>query len=136
MAFNPLNLPGSYPGEGTAGDDAARVVKGFAVKFNARDLQGMDEFLHFPHVILAGEHLTIWDGPGQMPSDLFVELAKAGWHHSDYHEVTPVLVAPHKVHFYVHYTRNQPDGTVISDHRNLWIVTFDNGRWGIKQRSY
>jgi hypothetical protein len=34
------------------------------------------------------------------------------------------------------YSRNRADGSIITQHRNLWIVTWQDGRWGIKQRSY
>ncbi|MGY3485691.1 hypothetical protein ACVW1C_003574 [Bradyrhizobium sp. USDA 4011] len=34
------------------------------------------------------------------------------------------------------YSRDRTDGSIASRHRNLWIVTSENGRWGIKLRSY
>jgi hypothetical protein len=124
-------------------DEAAKIasviecVEAFTDCFNARDLEGMDARLHFPHVILSGEKLVLWDKPGQLPSTFFEGLSEStGWHHSRYQAKHPVLVSPRKVHLVVDYTRNRSDGSVITSHRNLWIVTFDRGRWGIKQRSY
>jgi hypothetical protein len=97
----------------------------------------MDATLHFPHVILVGERLVVWDKPGQLPSTFFDDLSRSsGWHHSSYQAKCPVLVSPRKVHLVVEYTRNRSDGSVVSSDRNLWIVTFDQGRCGIKQRSY
>jgi hypothetical protein len=43
---------------------------------------------------------------------------------------------PAKGHLFVEYSRNRADGSIITLHQNLWIVTYDGGRWGIKQRSY
>jgi hypothetical protein len=40
------------------------------------------------------------------------------------------------VHLVVAYTRNRQDGSVISGHESLWIVTLESERWAIKQRSY
>ncbi|MEK9211397.1 hypothetical protein [Sphingomonas sp. 2378] len=116
---------------------ALRCVEAFTDQFNARNLHGMDGLLHFPHVILSGENLVVWDGPGQLPSSFFDDLsASTGWDRTTYHDKRAVLTSPRKVHLVVEYTRDRADGTAVSHHSNLWIVTFDEGRWGIKQRSY
>ena len=115
---------------------ALDAIERFTSFFNARDLAGMDGCLHFPHVILSGECLAVWDSPGQMPPDFFVDLMRTGWHRTAYVERRPVLVSPRKVHLLVDYTRNRADGTVVSRHENLWVATEQEGRWGIKQRSY
>lgn len=135
---NPLFIPTEDGADEVAMvESALRCVESFTDCFNARDLRGMDALLHFPHVILSGENLTIWDSPGQLPASFFDDLAgSTGWDHTTYHDKRAVLVSPRKVHFAVEYTRDRADGTVASHHSNLWIVTFDDGRWGIKQRSY
>ncbi len=115
---------------------AIATIDAFTARFNAGDLAGMDALLHFPHVILSAEQLIVWERPGQMPADFFATLAGTGWHHTAYVERRVVLVTARKVHLFVDYTRNRADGTVLSRHQNLWIVTEDRGRWGIKQRSY
>ena len=129
-----------------AGDDAdtdamiraaVATTDAFTDRFNARDLAGMDALLHFPHVILSGEELIVWEAPGRMPSTFFEDLERTtGWVRTTYVERRAVLVNVRKVHLVVDYTRDRADGSVISRHRNLWIVTWDEGRWGIKQRSY
>ncbi len=70
-----------------------------------------------------------------MPPGFFLNLAETGWDWTAYLDRRPALVSPRKVHLVVDYTRNRADGTVISRHENLWIVTLEHGRWGIKQRS-
>jgi hypothetical protein len=124
-------------------DEAAMAAKAidcvdaFTERFNARDLRGMDALLHFPHVILSGEKLVIWEGAGQLATSFFEELeASTGWYRTTYHHKRVVLVSSHKVHLLVEYSRDNAQGEAISYHRNLWIVTLDQGRWGIKQRSY
>lgn len=130
------------PGDG-AEDHAAMAanavacVEAFSARFNARDLAGMDARLHFPHIILSGEQLVIWEKSGQLPPSFFADLiASTGWDRSVYQHKQAVLVSPRKVHLLVDYTRNRSDGSIITRHRNLWIVTEQDGRWGIKQRSY
>ena len=118
-------------------DEAIALADAFTDRFNARDLAGMDSHLHFPHVILSGERLIIWDSPGQMPADFFEDLSHStGWRRTIYVERRAVLVNARKVHLFVDYTRNRADGSVITRHQNLWIVTQEAERWGIKQRSY
>lgn len=128
-------------GDGASADAmvaaALRCTDAFTERFNARDLAGMDAELHFPHVILSGERLVIWEAPGQLPPSFFDDLAAAtGWHHSTYLDRRAVLVSPRKVHLRVDYARSRADGSAASLHGNLWIVTFEDGRWGIKLRSY
>src|SRR5689334_12169686 len=54
--------------------EAVRCVETFTERFNARDLNGMDADLHFPHVILSGEQLVIWTEPGNLPASFFDDL--------------------------------------------------------------
>ncbi|MGF6428280.1 MULTISPECIES: hypothetical protein [Bradyrhizobium] len=64
---------------------AIRCIDDFTDRFNARDLAGMDVLLHFPHVILSGEQLVIWEGPDQLPPSFFDDLARTtGWAKSTY----------------------------------------------------
>lgn len=117
--------------------EAVQCIEAFTDRFNARDLDGMDRLLHFPHIILSGEQLVIWSEPGNLPTSFFDDLYRdTGWVETLYQNKLAVLVSPRKVHFVLDYTRNRADGSVASTHSNLWIVTFEDGRWGIKQRSY
>ncbi|WGR94382.1 hypothetical protein MTX26_33795 [Bradyrhizobium sp. ISRA443] len=117
--------------------EAIRCIDDFTDRFNARDLAGLDALLHFPHIILSGERVVIWEQAGQLPASFFDDLARTtGWAKSTYQRKDPVLVSSRKVHLLVEYTRDRADGSIASHHRNLWIVTSEGGRWGIKQRSY
>ncbi len=123
--------------DATALAEAVRCIEAFTSRFNARDLAGMDELLHFPHIILSGEHLVVWAEPANLPASFFDDLERdTGWAESRYQRKDAVLVSPRKVHLVVEYTRNRADGSVASSHKNLWVVTFADGRWGIKLRSY
>jgi len=128
----------AYAAEKQATVDAAMVcLEAFTDRFNDRDIAGMDALLHFPHIILSDETLTVWRTPGQLRSSFFDEMAATiGWCRSTYHSKEAVLAGPRKVHLLVRYSRDREDGSEISRHDNLWIVTFENGRWGIKLRSY
>lgn len=123
--------------ESAMASQAIACIDSFTDAFNARDLAGMDACLHFPHIILSDERLVIWEDRGQLPASFFDDLARdTGWDRTVYLDKRAVLVSPRKVHLLVEYTRNRSDGSVITLHRNLWVVTYDADRWGIKQRSY
>jgi hypothetical protein len=115
---------------------ALACIDAFTERFNARDTEGMDAHLHFPHVILAGERLVVWDGPGRHGKTFFRELAGTGWYRTRYRRREVVLATPSKVHLLVEYSRDDDAGVPLSVHRNLWIVTLDGGRWGLEQRSH
>jgi ribosomal protein S18 acetylase RimI-like enzyme len=140
-AAGPLSSVFLPEGDGANPEEMVRAAvataDAFTECFNARDLAGMDARLHFPHVILSGERLIVWDGPGQMPQGFFDDLTRTtGWDRTITTGRQAVLVSTRKVHLLMDYTRNRADGSVITRHRNLWVVTHDGGRWGIKQRSY
>ena len=116
---------------------ALSVLDQFTDRFNQRDLAGMDACLHFPHIILSGEAAKVWEAPGALPADFFPDLEqRIGWAESVYTRRDAILISKDKVHFLIGYTRNRKDGSVISSHENIWIVTREGGRWGIKLRSY
>ena len=115
---------------------ASACLDRFTAHFNACDLVGMDAELHFPHILLSGAELVVWNGPGEHPADFFDRLRASGWRETRYEAKEPVLASEDKVHFVVTYTRRGEAGVVLSTHRNLWIVTLKSDRWGIALRSY
>ena len=119
---------------------AIECIEAFTERFNARDLAGMDAMLHFPHAIVSGKEfkeLIVWEQPGQMPASFFDDLiAATGWHRTTYRHKHVILASAHKVHLLIEYSRDDAAGNVITSHQNLWIVTFEDGRWGIKVRSH
>jgi hypothetical protein len=116
--------------------EAEACLDGFTASFNRRDPVKMDQHLHFPHLMLSGAKVTVWQSPGRLPADFFETLMAAGWTHSTYEAREPLLVTPDKIHFRVQYSRRARDGAVLSAHENVWIVTRIDGRWGIAVRSY
>lgn len=115
---------------------ASECLDRFTLAFNACDARGMDEELHFPHIMLSGSERMVWQQPGQHPADFFQTLKATGWVRTQYESKTPVLVCRDKVHFLVVYSRRDRDGVAITTHTNLWIATKHEGRWGLAVRSY
>ena len=115
---------------------ASACLDRFTAHFNVCDPVGMDAELHFPHVLMSGADVVVWDAPGEPPSDFFDTLRASGWRETRYETKEPVLASEDKVHFVVTYTRRAEGGVILSTHQNLWIVTRKSGRWGIALRSY
>ena len=70
-------------------------------------------------------HSLVWSRAGQ----------SEGWTRSAWDYVEPIDAGPDKVHFRVQFTRYRVDGSAIGSYRSLYIVTFQEGRWGIQSRS-
>ena len=115
---------------------ASESLDRFTAFFNSCDTNGMDEELHFPHVMFSGAERLDWPVAGQHSADFFEKLRASGWHFTKYESKEVVLVGRDKVHFVVTYSRRNKNGDVLSMHKNLWIVTRVSGKWGISLRSY
>ena len=116
--------------------EASACLERFTNAFNACSTPRMDDELHFPHILLSGAERLVWERAGQHPSDFFSTLRSTGWHSTRYEAKEPVLASAEKVHFVVTYTRRDEKNTILSTHRNLWIVTRVTSKWGISLRSY
>ncbi|PKL66243.1 MAG: hypothetical protein CVV28_11630 [Methanobacteriales archaeon HGW-Methanobacteriales-1] len=115
---------------------AIKCLDDFGYQFNLENLKGMDDFLHFPHYLLSGNEVIVWNTRGQLPENFFHDLKKQGWSKTVTQKRELILVSSNKVHFKVKYTREKEDGTIISEHENIWIVIHKNNKWGIFLRSY
>jgi len=123
-----VHLETHTEGGAEAARSAIECIEAFTDRFNDRDREGMEARLHFPHVILSGEKLIVWDKPGQQRDSFFKDLIATGWYRTTYRRKQVVLATSRKVHLLVEYSRDDAAGEPISIHQNLWIVTFDSGR--------
>ena len=71
----------------------------------------------------SGYHLY-YQGRGQ-PTQAFTLLV----------DTLVIAAGATKVHLDVQFTRYRVDNSVIGSFRSLWIVTKDDGRWGVAARS-
>lgn len=106
----------------------------FLVAFNARDLNAFEATLNFPHVRFASGTVTILQ-PGDMKPDLFGQGALVDWDHSDWLRRNVIHAGPDKVHINTRFARYRKDGSLIAAFDSIYIVTRQDGRWGIQGRS-
>ncbi len=115
---------------------ALECLDRFGEYFEKEDLQGMDSCFHFPHYIISGNEVICWNEPGQLPKEFFRDLKKGGFKQTVVTCREVITVAENKVHFKYCYYRESVDGKIMSEHDNVWIVTYKDGKWGIQVRSY
>lgn len=126
----------STTSEQTQIQDVLNCYDAFGKYFNDEDLEGMDSCLHFPHYLVSGNEMLVWENKGQLPSCFFANLKKQGWGKTVVQSREVVLVSSNKVHLKVKYTRETSEGTILSKHDNVWIFTCKDNKWGILLRSY
>ena len=111
-----------------------RCLDAFMTAFNARDLMALDATFNFPSIRLASNKLHIIERGTRKPES-FTTGPFAEWHHSGWDRRAVIHAGPDKVHFDTRFTRYRADGSVIGGFDSIYIVTCENGHWGIKARS-
>ena len=64
-----------------------------------------------------------------------VARAGDGWARSTWDERTPIHVGKDKVHLKVKFSRWRSDGSLLGTFETIYIVTLQDGHWGIQARS-
>jgi hypothetical protein len=113
---------------------AMKCLDDFMAAFNARDLAAFEKTFNFPSVRLASNTLVILE-PGYHKPRMFEVGALAGWHHSAWERRNVIHAGDDKVHVDTRFTRHRADGSVIGSFDSIYVVTRENGHWGIKARS-
>jgi hypothetical protein len=113
---------------------AEKCLDEFMAAFNARDLKAFEATFNFPSVRLASNTLAIIE-PGHHKAEMFSRGALKEWHHSAWERRRVIHAGPDKVHFDTRFTRYRADGSVIGGFDSIYVVTCENGHWGVKARS-
>jgi hypothetical protein len=113
---------------------AMQCLDDFMAAFNARDLDAWRQTFNFPSVRLASGTLAIIDEHYHTP-DMFGRGALAEWDHSAWERREVIHAGPDKVHVDTHFVRYRKDGSVIGGFDSIYVVTRENGHWGVKARS-
>ncbi|PWK69261.1 hypothetical protein LX99_04760 [Mucilaginibacter oryzae] len=113
-----------------------QVLDEYMTTFNAKDLKGWEDTYQFPHYRLAGGKMSVLERAGLRDSvKVFGELQKQGWDHSQWDHRNIVQASADKVHVDTRFSRFRADGSLIGHYESLYILTKENGRWGVKFRS-
>ena len=115
-------------------DAAMKVLDEFMAAFNARDIDAWQKTFNFPNVRLASNTLTLSERGHHKPA-MFETGPLAEWGHSAWERREVIHSGPDKVHFDPRFTRYRGDGSVIGGFDSIYVVTREDGHWGIKARS-
>ncbi len=115
-------------------DAALHCLDAFMSAFNARDLAAFDQTFNFPSIRLASNRLVILNQGDHKPQ-MFERGALADWDHSAWERRDVIHAGPDKVHLDTRFTRYRDDGSVIGGFDSIYVVTCEDGHWGVKIRS-
>ena len=114
---------------------AMTCLDDFMVAFNGRDLAAWEKTFNFPSVRLASNNLVIIDKLGWHPTDTFTRGALKEWHHSAWERRDIIHASENKIHFDTCFVRYRADGSVLGRFDSIYVVTCEDGHWGVKARS-
>jgi len=114
---------------------AMRLLDEFMAAFNARDLEAWERTFNYPSVRLASGRLVLIENPGFHPPDMFDRFVRQGWHHSVWDHRKVINSSDDKVHFDTRFTRYREDGSKIGVYDSIYVVTRQDGHWGVQARS-
>jgi len=113
---------------------AQRVLDEFMAAFNARDIPAFENTFNFPSVRLASNRMVILE-EGSMRPEQFSSGALAEWNHSAWERRNIIHAGPDKVHIDTRFARRRKDGSLIGAFDSIYVITCENGHWGVKARS-
>lgn len=115
-------------------EQARKPIDDFFTALNARDIEGCRKTLHYPHIQIAGNELSILNDPESFQID-FQLLANEGWTYSTLDSCSMRQSCDEKVHFEIQLSMHKPNDSRYATYQALWIVTKVDGTWGIQGRS-
>ena len=115
--------------------DIMRVLDDYMSAWNRKDLAAWERTFHFPHYRLAGGKMTVLDRPGLQDPTRVWASAGSDWHHSRWDRRRIIHSSADKVHVDTKFTRCRADDSVIASYESLYILTKEDGRWGVRMRS-
>ena len=113
---------------------AMKVLDDFMTAFNARDIEAWQKTFNFPSVRLASNTLTIIDENYHQPQ-MFGRGALTEWDHSAWARREVIHAGDDKVHIDTRFVRYRKDGSELGAFDSIYVVTCENGHWGVKARS-
>lgn len=131
-------IPPAAARDATAEAAAMAVLDDYMTAFNAKDVAAWEATFHFPHYRFAGGRVAVLEKAGTRPA-LFDRLRDrpefSDWDRSAWTHRTIIHSGPDKVHVDTGFARYRADGSVIARFDSIYVVTLEDGRWGVKARS-
>jgi len=113
---------------------AEKVVEDYYAAFNARDPIAFKATFNFPHVTIR-PGAPIVSGPDDYTAAMFTIGPLADWDHSSVESREVIHADENKAHVAVRFTRHRLGGGVIGTFDVIYVITLEDGRWGMKAMS-
>ena len=113
---------------------AMACLDAFMTAFNARDMQAFEQTFNFPSIRLASNTMRIIN-KGDQTEATFDHASLKEWDHSAWEKREIIHSGADKVHIDTRFTRYRKDGSIIGGFDSIYVVTCEDGHWGIKARS-
>ena len=114
--------------------EARAALDRFLEAWNSADNNIIRRAVNYPYITHAPFGMVIANEPEQFNTD-FDGLKKQGWARSTFDKITPGQFSDQKVNFEVEYSRVNATGEVISRGYMFYVVTNNEGRWGMQYRA-
>ena len=115
--------------------EARAALEEYFLAWNAADNDAVAAISNFPRLTLGQNGLVVVRASAE---EIFVDfevLRQSGWDHSTLDLAEAVHVSPEKVHFRVVYTRYAADGRPYITTPGLYVMTRQDGHWGLQLQS-
>ena len=131
----------------TSERDAAvmAVLDQYLDSLNQLDMEGHVATYHFPHYRHASGTIVVWRNaleanpvlaaPAEQRRQRLRAVLEPEWHRSEWLQREIVQGDDRKIHVVTRFARLREDGSVIKTFDSLYVMTHQDGRWGIKGRS-
>jgi hypothetical protein len=113
---------------------AMGVLDAFMTAFNARDSEAFEATFNFPSYRLASNRMVELQKGFHRPETFSVGHFE-GWDHSEWERRNVIHAGPDKVHVDTRFARYRRDGSVIGGFDSIYVITLQDGHWGVKVRS-
>jgi len=114
--------------------EAKAALEYFLEAWNTADNSAIQKTLNYPHITHLTSGLNIANEAEQFITD-FDEMKQQGWASSTFDKITPSQSSDQKVNFEVEYSRLNTAGEVISSGYVFYVVTNNEGHWGMQYRA-
>ena len=115
---------------------ARAALDEYVEAWNAADNEAIAQVCNFPRLSIGiSGQVVVRQSPDEIETDFDLLRQAEGWDHTTLDLVEVVHVSPDKVHYRVVSSRRRSDGSAYRTAPALYILTRQNGRWGLQLQS-
>ena len=115
--------------------EARAALEEYFRAWNAADNDAVAAISNFPRLSLGQNgQVVVRETPEEIATD-FDALRQSGWDHQTLDLAEAVHVSSDKVHFRIVFSRYAADGIPYTTEPGLYVITNQNGHWGLQLQS-